>query len=95
MTNIFETMTEAQARRWERQRASGRSRYVLKRTLVYGAIVPALIIWGILRWTSFGNLLILLAIFSLPVDYVIARLSWVFHEHRYKNYTASLHSHNA
>lgn len=89
MVNIFQTMTPAQASRWEKQRALGRQRYTLKRTLLYGAIIPSIALWILFQWTSFPKLIVLLILLALPVDYALARLSWVFQEYRYGNYTRS------
>jgi hypothetical protein len=79
-------MTDAQSFRWEKQRSSGRPRYVLKRTLLYGAIIPSLIIWAAFQWTTFGKFVILLILLSIPVDYALARISWIYQEYRYSNY---------
>lgn len=89
MVNIFRHMTKAQFARWERIRQKGRPNYVLKRTVLYGAIIPSLIIWVITSWTSFWMLLFWLAVLSLPIDYALARCSWVFQEYRYKNTKAA------
>lgn len=78
-------MTADQGRRWEKTRALGRSKYVLKRTLLYGGIVPALILWALFQWTTFGMLAFWLIVASLPVDYLIARASWTYQEYRYSN----------
>src|SRR5262249_28959018 len=60
VTNIFQRMTKAQFVRWERIRAKGRPKYVLKRTLLYGGIIPALIIWLVLGWTTLPKLIVML-----------------------------------
>jgi len=78
-------MTKRQFDRWERIRADGRQKYVLKRTLLYGGIIPALIIWGIFGWTTFPKLILMLIVFSLPIDYGLARWSWLFQEYRFNN----------
>jgi len=85
MTNIFQRMTKRQFERWVRIRSEGRPKYVLKRTLLYGGIIPALFIWGIFGWTTFPKLVMMLIVFSLPIDYAIARCSWVFQEYRFRN----------
>lgn len=85
MINFFVAMTDAQSRRWEKTRAGGQSKYVWKKTLLYGGVVPALILWAFFRWTTFGMLVFWLAIFSLPFDYLIARASWSYQEYRYAN----------
>lgn|GEM_PF-3395559 len=89
MTNIFVTMTEKQAERRQKLRLHGRKKYVIKKTLLCGAIIPALILWGFFQWTSFANCAILLLIFSVPVDYALARMAWVYQEYRYRNYRCS------
>lgn len=90
MTNIFRFMTSRQLKRWEGLRLKGRNRYVLIRTFLYGGIVPSLILWALTMWTSLTRLIFLLLLLSLPIDYAIARLSWIFQEYRYHNTKASL-----
>jgi len=85
MVNIFERMTDAQFLRWGKVRSFGRKKYVWKRTLLYGAIIPSLILWACTMWISFSTLIVVLILLSLPVDYAIARLSWAFQENRYEN----------
>jgi len=85
MINVFEMMTDSQFSRWEKVRSFGRKKYVLKRTLLYGAIIPSLILWACTMWISFSSLILLLVLLSLPVDYALARLSWAFQEYRYEN----------
>jgi hypothetical protein len=85
MVNVFEMMTDSQFSRWEKIRSFGRRKYVLKRTLLYGAIIPSLILWAYTRWFSFSTMILFLIFLSFPVDYALARLSWVFQEFRYEN----------
>jgi hypothetical protein len=85
MINVFEMMTDSQFSRWGKVRSFGRKQYVVKRTLLYGAIIPSLILWACTTWFSFSNMILFLIFLSLPVDYALARLSWAFQEYRYEN----------
>jgi hypothetical protein len=92
MINVLEMMTDSQFSRWGKVRALGRKRYVLKRTLLYGAIIPSLILWAGTMWISFSTLIVLLILLSLPVDYALARLSWAFQESRYEKTQRAMES---